>query len=52
MMMMTTKQSVFVNAAIKGRKRQISEKAKDDVFLNVADNREYLVGFMKYLYLL
>jgi hypothetical protein len=29
-----------------------SEKGKDDVFLNVADNREYLVGFMKYLYLL
>ena len=28
MMMMTTKQSVFVNAAIKGRKRQISKKAK------------------------
>jgi hypothetical protein len=27
-MMMTTKQSVFVNAAIKGRKRQISKKAK------------------------
>ncbi len=26
-----------------------SEKAKDDVFLNVAGNREYLEGFMQYL---